>query len=198
MSEFGKIRAMMRAPLGDIAVLYITFALTVLVDLTVAIEVGVVLAAVLFMHRMARLVSVQQGVSPIEEDLDDFATPNGKPDQRTDLPKDAEVFQLRGPLFFGAASTLADVLDRIGRPPRVFILRMREVPFIDASGVGALTEFVRRCRSHGTTVVVTGVQPQPRRIMKQMGFGSDSEGLRFAENLDEAIRIASSGPTAGA
>ena len=193
MSEFGKIRAMMRAPLGDIVVLYITFGLTVLVDLTVAIQVGVVLAAVLFMHRMAALVSVQQGVSPIEEDVDYSATPNGKRDQRAELPAETEVFQLRGPLFFGAAGALADVLDRIGRPPRFFILRMREVPLIDASGVGALKEFVRRCRSHGTIVVVTGVQRQPRRVLAQMGFGADGEGLHFADNLNEAI-----GPTASA
>jgi SulP family sulfate permease len=198
MSEIGKIRAMMRAPLGDIAVLYITFGLTVLVDLTVAIEVGVVLAAILFMHRMAALVTVQQGLSPIEEDIDDFAVPGGQRDQRADLPPDTEVFQLRGPLFFGAASTLADVLDRIGRPPRFFILRMREVPLIDASGVGALREFVRRCRSHGTTVIVTGVQPQPRAILRQMGFGPEREGLLFAENLDAAIRVASSKPTEAA
>ena len=72
MSEFGKIRAMMRAPLGDSLVLLITLALTVLVDLTFAIEVGVVLAAILFMHRMAEVVSVQHGVSPIAEEVDDF------------------------------------------------------------------------------------------------------------------------------
>jgi SulP family sulfate permease len=198
MSEFGKIRAMMRAPLGDIAVLYITFVLTVLVDLTAAIQVGVVLAAILFMHRMATLVSVQQGLNPIEEDVDDLILANGQRDQRAGLPSETEVFQLRGPLFFGAASTLADVLDRIGKPPKFFILRMREVPLVDVSGVGALREFVRRCRSHGTTVIVTGVQSQPRRILKQMGFRVDGDGLIFAENLDEAIGIASSDPTAGA
>jgi SulP family sulfate permease len=189
MSEFGKVRAMMSAPPGDIVVLFITFALTVLVDLTVAIQVGVVLAAILFMHRMAEVVTVQRGVSPIAADVDDFEGSIEEPDQRAHLPDDVEVFQLRGPLFFGAASVLQDVLDRIGRPPRAFILRMREVPLIDASGVGALREFVRRCRSHGTMVIVTGVQPQPRRILKQMGFGADRDGLRFAENLDAALRL---------
>jgi SulP family sulfate permease len=69
---------------------------------------------------------------------------------------------------------------------------MREVPLIDSSGVGALAEFVRRCRSHGVTVIVTGVQPQPRRILRQMGFGTGHEGLCFALNLEEAVRLASS------
>ena len=188
MSEFGKIRAMMSAPLGDILVLFITFGLTVLVDLTVAIQAGVVLAAILFMHRMAEVVTVQHGASPIAEDVDDFDGLPAETDQRAHLPEDVEVFQLRGPLFFGAASVLQDVLDRIERPPRAFILRMREVPLIDASGVGALKEFVRRCQNHGTTVIVTGVQAQPRRILKQMGFSGERDGLLFVENLEAALR----------
>jgi sulfate permease, SulP family len=195
MSEVGKIRAMMRAPVGDIAVLFLTFVLTVLVDLTVAIQVGVVLAAVLFMHRMAEVVTIQQGVSPIQGDVDDLPLGNDQPDQRAHLPEGVEVFQLRGPLFFGAASVLEDVLDRTGRAPRAFILRMREVPLIDASGVGALAEFVRRCEGRGVLVIVTDVQPQPRRILKQMGFGSGREGLLFALSLEEAIRLASPPPT---
>jgi SulP family sulfate permease len=198
MSEIGKIRAMMSAPLGDIAVLYITFGLTVLVDLTVAIEVGVVLAAVLFMHRMADVVTVQHGSSPIEVDIDDFSRPANAQDQRAHLPEGVEVFQLRGPLFFGGAGVLADVLDRMGRPPRVFIVRMREVPLIDSSGIGALKAFVHRCRGLGTTVIVTGVQAQPKRILRQMGFGESSDGLQFAENLDEAIRLARASAARGA
>jgi SulP family sulfate permease len=193
MSEFGKIRATLSAPVGDILVLFITFALTVAVDLTVAIEVGVVLAAILFMHRMAEVVTVQRGISPIIEDVDDFARERGEADQRAGLPADIEVFQLRGPLFFGAASVLEDVLDRMSRTPRAFILRMREVPLIDASGVGALKAFVRRCRGLGVTVVVTGVQPQPRRILTQMGFGAEQDGLRFADDLGAALRLLSGG-----
>jgi SulP family sulfate permease len=191
MSEFGKIRATMRAPLGDIAVLLITFALTVLVDLTVAIQVGVVLAAILFMHRMAEVVTVQQGASPIEGDVDDSIGGNNAPQQRAGIPEDVEVFQLRGPLFFGAASVLEDVLDRTPRTPRAFILRMREVPLIDSSGVGALAEFLRRCQDRGIEVIVTGVQPQPQRILNQMGFGAGGKGLRFAANLEEAVRLVS-------
>jgi SulP family sulfate permease len=181
---------MLSAPLGDIFVLVITLALTVLVDLTFAIEVGVVLAAILFMHRMAEVVSVQKGVNLIAEDVDDFDGMAPERDLRANLPENVEVFQLRGPLFFGAASVLQDVLDRIvGRPPRAFILRMRDVPLIDASGVGALKEFARRCKHNGTLVIVTGVQPQPQRILAQMGFGQDRDGLRFAENFDAALAL---------
>ena len=189
MSEIGKIRAMRHAPIGDFAVLLITFALTVFVDLTFAIEVGVVLAAVLFMHRMAGVVTLQQGASPIDVDVPD-STVNAQIDQRESLPDGVEIFQMRGPLFFGAAGVLADLLDRTGRPPRVFILRMRDVPLIDSSGVGALEQFVRRCRAHGTVVIVTGVQAQPADILMRMGFGRGHDGLLLVDHLDEALALA--------
>ncbi len=190
MSEIGKIRHLLtHAPWGDKAVLIITFGLTVLVDLTVAIEVGVVLGAMLFMHRMAAVVQLQQGVSLIEEEVDDLAPAPAATDQRAALPPGVEVFQLRGPLFFGAAGQVLDVLDRIGQSPRVLILRLREVPLIDASGVGALKELLRRCRTRGTRVIVTGVQPQPREILARMGFGEDAEGLTFAENFAAALAL---------
>jgi sulfate permease, SulP family len=192
MSEIDKFTHLLSAPWGDRVVLLLTFALTVLVDLTVAIQVGVVLAAILFMHRMAKVVAVQKGVQLIEEDLDDFTRPRDGYHQRDALPPGVEVFQVRGPLFFGAASHLADLLDRIGQTPRIFILRMREVPLIDATGVGALREFVRRCESQGTTVIITGIQPQPREILVQMGFAEDQGGLRFARDFQAALEISRS------
>lgn len=187
MSEVHKFRHLMRAPLGDRAVLILTFGLTVMVDLTVAIEVGVVLAAILFMHRMAEVVSVQQGIRLIEEDVDDFARPRTDYTQRASLPQDVEVFQLRGPLFFGSAGRLADVLDTIGTPPRVFILRMREVPMIDASGVAALGDFVERCKVHGTIVIAAGVQPSLRSVLSSMGFDGSQPSLRFADSFEAAL-----------
>lgn len=188
MSEIDKVRQLMAAPLGDKLVLVLTFGLTVLVDLTVAIEVGVVLAAILFMHRMAETVEFQRGMPFFERDEDDFAHPSNGYSQRDTLPGDVEVFQLRGPLFFGVASRLMEVLDTIARPPRAFILRMREVPLIDSTGVSALRAFIRRCQRDGTIVIVTSVQPQPRQILQQMGFGPDSTELRFAEDFAAALR----------
>ena len=188
MSEIDKFRHLMSAPLGDRLVLLVTFGLTVLVDLTVAIEVGVVLAAILFMHRMAETVEFQRGTPLLERDEDDFVHPSTGYSQRDTLPDDVEVFQLRGPLFFGVASRLMEVLDTIPRPPRAFILRMREVPLIDSTGVGALRAFIRRCQRDGTIVIVTSVQTQPQQILQQMGFGPGSKELRFAEDFDAALR----------
>jgi SulP family sulfate permease len=194
MSEVHKFRHLMRAPVGDRAVLLLTFGLTVMVDLTVAIEVGVVLAAILFMHRMAAVVSVQQGFQLIEEDVDDFARPRTDYTQREALPIDVEVFQLRGPLFFGSARRLADVLDTISTPPRVFILRMREVPMIDASGVAALGDFVKRCTAHGTAVIAAGVQPSLRAVLSSMGFDGSQPSLRFADSFEAALAAARQTP----
>jgi SulP family sulfate permease len=185
MLAFGSLASYV--PLSVLAAI-LTFGLTVLVDLTVAIEVGVVLAAILFMHRMAETVEFQRGTPLLERDEDDFAHPSTGYSQRDTLPDDVEVFQLRGPLFFGVASRLIEVLDTIARPPRAFILRMREVPLIDSTGVGALRAFIRRCQRDGTIVIVTSVQPQPRQILQQMGFGPDSKELRFAEDFDAALQ----------
>jgi SulP family sulfate permease len=195
MSEQHKVRHMLAtAPVGERAVLLITFALTVLVDLTLAIEVGVVLAAILFMHGMAEAVSLtQEGRRVFPADVDDLSSPqqNGYT-QRDALPDGVEVFQLRGPLFFGAAGRLADVMDTLPRMPRHFILRMREVPFIDSTGVAALSDFVRRCRANGTHVIATGVQPQPRAVMARMGLTDALPGFTIAEDFAAALALARS------
>ncbi|MGE0674871.1 MAG: SulP family inorganic anion transporter, partial [Methylibium sp.] len=188
MSEVHKFRHLMRSPLGDRAVLLLTFALTILVDLTVAIEIGVVLAAIVFMHRMAEVATVQQGASFVEEDIDDFERPRSDTyTQRAALPEGVEVFQLRGPLFFGSAGRLADLLDNIGTLPRVFILRMREVPMIDATGVAALKGFIERCDARGIEVIATAVQPSLRTVLGPMGFDGNHPSLRFADSFEDAL-----------
>lgn len=193
MSEQHKIRHLMAsAPIGERIVLALTFGLTVLVDLTVAIQVGVVLSAILFMHGMAEAVSLRHdGAQMFVPDEDDFARPReDRYVQRDALPADVEVFQLRGPLFFGAAGRLADVLGTLPRRPRVFILRMREVPFIDTTGVAALADFVRRNRANGTTVIVTGVQPQPLKVMQRMGLTEETPGFAVARDFAQALAMA--------
>ncbi len=198
MSEVDRFAQLLAAPLGDRLVLIVTFALTVLVDLTVAIQVGVVMASVLFMHRMSEVVAVQHaGTKTVDEDADDFLRSTAEhEDQRAELPPGVEVFRLSGPLFFGVTTLLADVLGRIGRAPRVFILRMRQVPLIDASAVRALADFLDRCRRQGTVVILSGVQPQPRQILAVMGIGgpgpglAGSEGPIFAENFAAALALA--------
>ncbi len=168
MSEIDKFRHMMRAPFGDRAVLLITFALTVLVDLTVAIEVGVVLAAVLFMHRMSEAVEVQADLHLVEEDVSDTSPREFVPMQEYELPPGVAASLIRGPFFFGVAMRLGETLDRIGATPKVLIVRMRAVPIIDATGVSALETMIDRCERNGTKVIVTALQPQPERVLGDM------------------------------
>ena len=153
MAEIHRFRIILRTSLGDRAVLLATFGLTVLVDLTVAIQVGMVLAAFVFMHRMAKLTSVEGGRPLIEGDQDDF----GRREARYEPERgDTSVITFRGPLFFGSASTLKDTLDQIGERKKRYVLRLDEVPMIDPTGAFALGSFIRQLRADGATVTLAG------------------------------------------
>jgi len=189
MAERDSFRHLMQGPLGDRAVLLLTFALTVMVDLTVAIEVGLVLAAFLFMHRMSEVVAIGSNVALLEEDRDDF-TEVPPASQRAQLPDGVEAYQVSGPLFFAVANRLDDVINQFLKPPRVFILRLRQVPLIDASGVTALRHVLQRCARSGTRVILSGLRDQPRAILAQMGVAPDGEQLQFARDFATALELA--------
>jgi SulP family sulfate permease len=186
MAEVEHFKHLLKGPLGDRAVLLVTFALTVAFDLTVAIEVGVVLAAFLFMHRMAEVVEVNQNVKLMDEDVDDFAAA-AQPDQRAALPPGVEAFQISGPLFFAVASRLDDVLDQLFEKPQVFILRMRLVPLMDASGASALRQFLERAHKLGIRVIVSGLQKQPREVLERMEVLAHPAIAAQAGSFDQAV-----------
>lgn len=183
MSEHERFIGLLRMPNGDRAVLLLTFGLTVLVDLTTAIAVGVTLASLLFMLRMSETVQIDADAEG-DEDEDIH--------QRDVLPAGVEVFRIDGPVFFGIASELLDTLRRIGQTPRVIILRMRRVPMFDASGVTTIAEIVRRSTSAGTQIILSGVQPQPLAMLDRVRLGRGNAGVIHAENFPEALRIAAS------
>jgi SulP family sulfate permease len=185
MAEIEHFKHLWRGPRGDRLVLVLTFALTVMFDLTVAIEAGVVLASFLFMHRMAEVVAIESGVPIISEDGEEQGE---DAHQRERLPAGVEVFQFAGPLFFAVANRLDSLLDAYIDAPRVLILRMRLVPLIDASGVHALQQFLKRCHAQGTSVILSGLQPQPRKVLQRMGL-EPIPGLAFAENFEAAIAL---------
>jgi SulP family sulfate permease len=195
MSELHQFRHLLSAPAGDRAALLLTFGLTVLADLTVAIEVGVVVAALSFVHRMAEAVRIKGGVAFIQEDVDDFTRQSTPYAPRGGLPQDVALFRIEGPFFFGVANRLGDVLDRIGAPPRTFILDMAAVPLIDATGAGALAQFAARCQRDGTRLVLSGVQPQPAGVLARLGLAAGSTAAHFAPSLDEAVAQAAAKAT---
>lgn len=183
ISEVEAFRHTLSAPKGDRVVLLATFLLTVFFDLTVAIEVGVVLAAFVFMFRMAEAVEIQSGAGGDEDDGAD-------PTQRERLPAGVEAFQISGPLFFGAANRLDDLLDQFRVPPKIFILRMRLVPVIDASGVHALEALLERCQRRGIVLIVSGLQAQPRRVLAQMHLHPRHGMLHIVPGYDAALTLA--------
>ncbi len=192
MSERERFRHLLGGPVGDRVVLLATFGLTVLVDLTVAIEVGIVLAALIFMHRMAEAAAFEKGVALDDRDQNDLGETGRAPyAARRELPKGVEVFVLHGPLFFGAASRLNDALEAAFPAPKAFILRFADVPMVDASGVGALSRFLKRCESQGVAVVMCELQPRSRDVLAQMGvlnFLSVSVEPTYAQALASAER----------
>ncbi|MCK9538207.1 SulP family inorganic anion transporter [Dokdonella sp.] len=187
ISEMEAFRHTMSAPIGDRVVLLLTFGLTVAFDLTVAIEVGVVVAAFVFMFRMAETVEITSGVRLLAgEERENPADTR----QRQLLPEGVEAFQISGPLFFGAANRLDDLLDQFRERPRVFILRMRLVPMIDSSGVHALRSLIERCRRKGIVLVISGLQPQPQQVLGQMGVLPAGSDVHLVAGFTAAIDLA--------
>lgn len=184
MSEYRRFIALLRMPNSDRAVLLLTFGLTVLVDLTVAIGVGVTLASLLFMARMAEAFEVDTSGMP-DGDLDSEDI-----HQRDPLPAGVEVFRITGPFFFGVAGELLDTLRRVGQSPKVIILRMRLVPLLDSSGLQGLEEFVAQAHIAGAKVVLSGAQPQPLSMLERIDLGADSSEVFHAANFANAQSLA--------
>jgi SulP family sulfate permease len=154
MSEWESFRSVLKGPRSDVAVLLTTFFLTVLIDLTVAIEIGMVLAAFLFMRKMIRF----SGVKSLTTQLDDR---DKEPDTgfvgNYTIPTNVEVFEISGPLFFGAAHKFKDAIRFIEKAPKILIIRMRQVPIIDATGLRTLEEVYKESKHRGTKLILSEV-----------------------------------------
>ncbi|NCQ63470.1 MAG: STAS domain-containing protein [Alphaproteobacteria bacterium] len=184
MSEYERFLALLRMPGSDRIVLLLTFGLTVLVDLTVAIGVGVTLASLLFMARMAEAFEVDtSGRQDIDLDDEDA-------DQRDSLPEGVEVFRVNGPFFFGVAGELLTTLRNVGASSRVIILRMKLVPLLDASGLRALEEFVEQAHIVGARIILSGLRSQPRSMLEQVELGRGSSEVFYAADFATAQTLA--------
>ncbi len=192
MAEVKNFRHLLKAPPADRAVLITTFVLTLITDLSTAIEVGVVLAALFFMHRMANAVEISTATKMIVEDIDDYSRERTMYERRTDIPDDVEVFQIDGPFFFGAAARLGDILERLRTPPKAFILRMGKVPLIDASGAAALEKFIDDAARRGTLTVLTNVHPDVESVITALGL-TQKKSVLIAKNLQKALAAVNGG-----
>ena len=144
-----------------------------------------ILAAFLFMRRMAEMTTVAAAVGDATEE-DSGAAPEK---DRGIAPRGVEVYRVSGPLFFGAADKLGEVLSQIQDPPRVFVLRLGAVPIVDASGVHALREFQARCRRLGTSLLLCGLQPQPLRVIRATGVLSEFDAWTAQDDLGPALKL---------
>ncbi len=189
MSEWRTFASEFRAPKSDVAVLLTTFLLTVLVDLTVAIEVGMVLAAFLFMRRMAEVTNISVLTHEFTDPIDDFEhDPNAV--RRRAIPEGVQVYEITGPFFFGAAETFKDRVSRIAGKPKVLILRMRHVLAIDSTGLHALRELVQRSKREGILVVLSDVHAQPVVALERSGLYDDLTEENVHGNIDDALNRA--------
>ena len=172
MSELPRFLGMRRAPKSDLIVMLTTFAITVVIDLTAAVMVGLGIAVFLFLKRSMETTSIAPADSLLGAEAPLAASPAGAAAEEgaRRLPAGCEVFEIAGPLFFGVADLLQDALAALEKPPAVFVLRMRQVPSIDASGLNALAAFAKRCHRQGTALVLSGVREQPHAAIRKMGL----------------------------
>jgi SulP family sulfate permease len=195
MSEWRSFASLLRAPKSDIAVLLLTFFLTVLVDLTVAVQVGVVVAALLFMKRMSEVTNVQGITTELRDGEENAAEITGIGRGGTQVgnllvPKGVDVYEVSGPFFFGAADKMREVLSEVSRRPKVLIIRMRHVPSIDATGLHALEQLAKRCEAKGIALILSEVAPQPMRtIVRSRKFGRQNLAKSFEVAVDYARSV---------
>ncbi len=186
MSEWRSFVAELRSPKSDVAVMLTTFLLTVLVDLTVAIEVGMVLAAFLFIRRMATV----SNVSVITRELHQGLSSEGDEEELIDpkaVPVGVEVYEINGPFFFGAAQSFKDAIGQVYGRPKVLILRMRNVPLMDSSGMHALLDVIQRSRKEGTVVILSGVHMQPLAALTDSAAIEEIGRENVVDTIDVAL-----------
>lgn len=186
MSDLKHFTQIAKISPSDRTILFLTFALTVMVDLTVAIGVGVTFASLLFMRHMSRSVEIRKQHCKSEYETHDGEDPS---DDEIEIPEDVTVLQINGPLFYGFASEFCDRLKAVEQLPRILILRMRFMPYLDASGENSIEEILNICRQHKTFVIFSAVRPQPRKILERAGLHKKLDGA-IAPDFDEALKMA--------
>ena len=186
MSGWRSFASIMKNPKSDVIVLVVTFLLTVIFDLTIAIEVGLICACLLFMRRMAETTDVKvisDEIDP-EEEQSDFQMGNL---EHLTIPEGVEVYEINGPYFFGAGNKFEDLMATMGhKRPKVRIIRMRKVPFVDSTGIHNLTNLCAMSQKEGIQVVLSGVNPKVQTVLHKSGF----DQMLGEENICSHINIA--------
>ena len=180
MSEWRSFVAILKGSKYDVLVLLTAFFLTVFVDLTMAIELGMVFSAMLFMQRMSKLSNIES-VNIDTDILENYSS----------LPKGVDVYEITGPFFFGAAQSYKETLNEIAGDSKVLILRMRYVPFIDSTGIFTFREVIHDFRIRKVTIVLSGVRPEVRETLVECGLADIIGYDLICDNFGEAVKKAS-------
>lgn len=187
MSDWRTFRSLMKNPKSDISVLLVTFFLTVIFDLTIAIEVGLLIAMFLFMKRVAETTNVS--VVKDQIDLSDEGEIHHE-QEILSLPKDVEVYEIDGPFFFGIANKFDSVMKSLSDKPRVRIIRMRKVPFMDSTGLHNLESLYRLSKAEHIHLILSGVNENVRKILAKSGFEAKIGAENICSNINEAVEKA--------
>lgn len=187
MSGWRVFKGLLKNPKSDVTVLLITFFLTVIFDLTVAIEVGLVIACVLFMKRVMETTQI----SVITDEID----PNKESDlevheEHLIVPESVEVYEINGPYFFGIATKFEEIMARLGDRPKIRIIRMRKVPFIDSTGIHNLTTLCKMSQKENIHIILSGVNDQVHAVLEKSGFYELLGKENICSNINEALEVA--------
>ncbi|MFA6837136.1 MAG: sulfate permease [Fibrobacteraceae bacterium] len=188
MSGYRTFIKLFKTPKSDVAVLLVSFFLTVFIDLTVAIEVGVLLAAVLFIRRMADVAEVTGITEELREDDEEISDPHNLAARQ--IPKGVIVYEITGSLFFGVVDKFKTTLEQISGKPKILILRMRMIHAIDAAGIKMIRELNARCRKQKTQLILSGVHAQPIVALTKAGVIEELGAENALGNIDAALNRA--------
>lgn len=184
LSDWRTFRNLLRNPKADVAVLLTTFSLTVIFDLTIAIEIGLLLAVVLFIRRVSETSTVSIFTDEVSTSV---YSENGAVEEKLTIPDGVEIYEIEGPFFFGVASKFEEIMKQIGDKPKVRVVRMRKVPFIDSTGCHNLESFLKMSEKDGTQVLLSGVNEQVRAVLAQTGIEAQLGKENVLSNIYEAI-----------
>ncbi len=184
LSDWRTFRNLLRNPKADVAVLLTTFGLTVIFDLTIAIEIGLLLAVVLFIRRISETSTISVLTDVVSTSV---YSENGAVEEKLTIPDGVEIYEIEGPFFFGVASKFEEIMKQIGDKPKVRIVRMRKVPFIDSTGCHNLESFLKMSRHDGTQVLLSGVNDQVRAVLIQTGIEQQLGKENVLSNIYDAM-----------
>ncbi len=185
MSGWREFKALLKSPKSDVLILLATFLITVLIDLVKAIEIGIILASFLFMKRMSEVSNVNITSLDAAEDTDDYYDFINE-NEKLQTPEDVQIYEINGPFFFGAAEKFIQATGELGKKTHTLIIRMRNVPAMDATGLQAFKNLIELCKHKDVQIVISGITPQPLKVLKNTGVYDLIGADNFVKTVEEA------------